>query len=191
MGNREDLLTGARQAILDRGLAKVTARDIASAAGVSLAAIGYHFGSKDRLVMEALTLGVGTEIGDEMDAAIKDAGEGRSLMDALAPTWDGLVEVVLRNRENLLLSLENGVQIARDEESRGFMEQASAGAHADISEVLRATHPQLSAAQAGALAKMLFILFQGMAMQSLIAPATVEQFTGDDLATAVAAICGN
>ncbi|WP_405137951.1 TetR/AcrR family transcriptional regulator [Nocardia sp. NBC_01388] len=191
MGNREDLLTGARQAILDRGLAKVTARDIANAAGVSLAAIGYHFGSKDRLVMEALTLGVGTEIGDEMDAAIKDAGEGRSLMDALAPTWDGLIEVVLRNRENLLLSLENGVQLARSPESQGFMEQASAGAYADISEVLRATHPQLSEVQATALAKTLFMLFQGLAMQSLIAPATVEQFTGADLATAVAAVCGN
>jgi AcrR family transcriptional regulator len=49
MGNREDLLAAAKKVILERGLAKVTARDIAGAAGVSLAAIGYHFGSKDRL----------------------------------------------------------------------------------------------------------------------------------------------
>ncbi|MBF6246937.1 TetR family transcriptional regulator, partial [Nocardia elegans] len=64
MGNREDLLDGARKAILERGLAKVTARDIAAAAGVSLAAIGYHFGSKDRLITEALTEGMGEDVGD-------------------------------------------------------------------------------------------------------------------------------
>ena len=49
MGNREDLFAGARQVILERGVAKATAREIANAAGVSLAAIGYHFGSKDEL----------------------------------------------------------------------------------------------------------------------------------------------
>ena len=54
MGNREDLLAGARRVIIERGVAKVTARDIASAAGVSLAAIGYHFGSKEQLITEAL-----------------------------------------------------------------------------------------------------------------------------------------
>lgn len=33
MGNREDLLAGARKAIIERGVAKTTARDIAAAAG--------------------------------------------------------------------------------------------------------------------------------------------------------------
>ena len=59
MGNREDLLAGARKVIIERGAAKATARDIAAAAGVSLAAIGYHFGSKERLITEALTGAVG------------------------------------------------------------------------------------------------------------------------------------
>ncbi len=34
----------------DKGYARTTARDIATAAGVSLAAIGYHFGSKEELL---------------------------------------------------------------------------------------------------------------------------------------------
>src|SRR6187431_2046713 len=54
MGNREDLLAGARKVIMERGVAKTTARDIASTAGVSLAAIGYHFGSKEELLKAAL-----------------------------------------------------------------------------------------------------------------------------------------
>ena len=55
MGNREDLLAGAKRCLLAKGYARTTARDIASASGVSLAAIGYHFGSKEALLNAALT----------------------------------------------------------------------------------------------------------------------------------------
>ncbi|MBL1077158.1 TetR/AcrR family transcriptional regulator [Nocardia sp. 2] len=189
MGNREDLLAGARTAILERGLAKVTARDIAQAAGVSLAAIGYHFGSKDRLVMETLTEGVGTEIGDGIDAAIKDAGEGRTPWEALAATWNGLVDVAYNNREALLLSLENGVQISRNPESQVYMADATARALADMAETLRGVYPDLSAEQAAAVGRMLFLLFQGLSMQSLLAP-SAEPFLGEDLMTAIEALRG-
>jgi AcrR family transcriptional regulator len=54
MGNREALLDGAERCLVDKGYARTTARDIASAAGVSLAAIGYHFGSKEELLQAAL-----------------------------------------------------------------------------------------------------------------------------------------
>ncbi|BAW07017.1 TetR/AcrR family transcriptional regulator [Nocardia seriolae] len=189
MGNREDLLEGARRAVLARGLAKVTARDIASAAGVSLAAIGYHFGSKDKLVTEAITIGVGSEIGDGMEAAIRDAGEGRTLWESLADTWNGFVEVVHRNRDGILLSTENGIQIARDPEQQVFMAQASAIAHRDIAATVRQSHPELSEDEAAAVGQLLFLLFQGLAVQKLIAP-TAELLDGDALRTAVATLRG-
>ena len=53
MGNREALLDGAKRVLLEKGYAKTTARDVADAAGVSLAAIGYHFGSKESLLEQA------------------------------------------------------------------------------------------------------------------------------------------
>ncbi|QLY28543.1 TetR/AcrR family transcriptional regulator [Nocardia huaxiensis] len=189
MGNREDLLAGARQAILERGLAKVTARDIANAAGVSLAAIGYHFGSKDRLVMETLTEGVGSDIGDGIEAAIRDAGEGQTPWDALANTWNGFVDVAYNNRESLILSAENGVQISRDPEAQIYMAEATAKALGDMAVTLREVYPELSAEQSQAVGRLLFILFQGLAMQSLIAP-TAEQLSGEDLVTAVRALRG-
>ncbi|WP_067537298.1 TetR/AcrR family transcriptional regulator [Nocardia crassostreae] len=189
MGNREDLLTGARKAILERGLAKVTARDIAKAAGVSLAAIGYHFGSKDRLVTEAVTTGLGSMIGDDMDAAIRAAGEGRTLGDSLPETWNGLTDVVFRHRENLMLSIENGIQIARDPESQSFMVEVTAEAYNDLATVVGEAHPELSATEARAVGKLFYVLFQGMAMQALIAPAA-EPLDGDDLERAVGAIRG-
>ncbi|MFF0531139.1 TetR/AcrR family transcriptional regulator [Nocardia amikacinitolerans] len=55
MGNREDLLRGARRCLEERGWANSTVRDIATAAGgVSHAAIFYHFGSREALLTAAL-----------------------------------------------------------------------------------------------------------------------------------------
>jgi AcrR family transcriptional regulator len=54
MGNREALLAGAKRCLLEKGFSRTTARDIAAASGVSLAAIGYHFGSKEALLTGAL-----------------------------------------------------------------------------------------------------------------------------------------
>ncbi|WP_280503463.1 TetR/AcrR family transcriptional regulator [Nocardia farcinica] len=186
MGNREDLLAGARKAILERGLAKVTARDIATAAGVSLAAIGYHFGSKDRLVTEALTEGVGGGIGDRMEEAIR-AVAGRSPGDSVGDTWDGMLAIMRDHREDMMLSLENIVRIARSRESQQYMAEASAHAHHDLAAALGETHPDLTEDQAHALAKLLFTLFQGVAMLWLAAPGS-DLLDGEELALAVEAL---
>lgn len=54
MGNREDLLAGAKKCLYQKGYGRTTARDIAAAAGVSLAAIGYHYGTKEALLNAAV-----------------------------------------------------------------------------------------------------------------------------------------
>lgn len=54
VSHREKLIEGALQCLTSTGYAKTTARDIAAAAGASLASISYHFGSKDALLNEAL-----------------------------------------------------------------------------------------------------------------------------------------
>jgi AcrR family transcriptional regulator len=64
VGNREDLLEGAKRCLLEKGYASTTARDIAAASGVSLAAIGYHFGSKDALMNQAIHQLVGEWAGE-------------------------------------------------------------------------------------------------------------------------------
>ncbi|MCO1576228.1 MULTISPECIES: TetR/AcrR family transcriptional regulator [unclassified Crossiella] len=67
--NREALLAGAKQCLYDKGYARTTARDIAGASGVSLAAIGYHFGSTQELMNQALYAAI-QEWGDEVEAAL-------------------------------------------------------------------------------------------------------------------------
>lgn len=53
-GSKDKLLRGARSCIAEKGFAAMSSRDIARAAGVNVASINYHFGSKEALVNEAL-----------------------------------------------------------------------------------------------------------------------------------------
>ena len=73
MGNREDLVAGAKRCLVEKGYTRTTARDIAAASGVSLAAIGYHFGSKDALMNQAVYEAVG-EWADELSEALGSQG---------------------------------------------------------------------------------------------------------------------
>lgn len=72
MTNREALLLAAKKCLLEKGYNRTTARDIASAAGVSLAAIGYHFSSKEALLTEALLLAFG-EWDQDLQQALRTA----------------------------------------------------------------------------------------------------------------------
>jgi len=72
LSNRESLLLGAKKCLLEKGFSRTTARDIAAAAGVSLAAIGYHFDSKEALLTEALLLAFG-EWDQDLQKALRAA----------------------------------------------------------------------------------------------------------------------
>jgi AcrR family transcriptional regulator len=58
VGNREKLLAGAMKCLQEKGYARTTARDLVAASGANLASIGYHFGSKEALLNEAVARGV-------------------------------------------------------------------------------------------------------------------------------------
>lgn len=186
MGNREDLLAGARKVIIERGVAKATARDIAAAAGVSLAAIGYHFGSKERLLTEALTDALGTAIGDGMGDLIRE-GAGTPPLDAFAHTWNGIPGIFAANREAILASLENILRVVRDPDAQRHMDAAIGEAHRGIAEDLRSAHPQLTDDQAQALAQLDFVLVQGLALLWLVSP-DGQVASGDRLAEAISAL---
>lgn len=187
MGNREDLLAGARKAILERGVAKTTARDIAAAAGVSLAAIGYHFGSKDQLITEALNQALGTEIGDGMEALIREHGTGHTLAEAFAPTWNGMRELIERNRDGLLASLENAVRVSRSTQAQAWMADGLTSAVDDLTAMISDVHPDVAPDQARAVGEFYFLLMQGLAMLWLVCP-DGDLPNGDRLALAVSAL---
>jgi AcrR family transcriptional regulator len=53
---RDRIFLAAERLFATRGFAEVSVRDITAAAGVNLAAVNYHFGSKDALLFEIFTI---------------------------------------------------------------------------------------------------------------------------------------
>ena len=75
---RTAILSAAERLYADRGFGDVTLRDIVAAADVNLAAVNYHFGSKDELIAELFvtrSLALNRERLRELKAA-EDAGGG-------------------------------------------------------------------------------------------------------------------
>ena len=70
MSQREDLLAGAKKCLVEKGYGKTTARDIAAASGAHLASIGYHFGSKDKL-MNTAVIEATSDWGDIFESALR------------------------------------------------------------------------------------------------------------------------
>ncbi len=69
--NREAILEATLGALADLPLDRVTARVISERSGANLASIGYHFGSKDRLIAEAAVLGLDRWLAD-LGSALAD-----------------------------------------------------------------------------------------------------------------------
>ena len=65
---RQRLLDATRRCVRHRGLAATTSREITAEAEANLAAITYHFGSKDQLVAEALLAGLRDWLQPGLDA---------------------------------------------------------------------------------------------------------------------------
>jgi len=184
MGNREDLLESARRCIVEKGYARTTARDIAGGAGVSLAAIGYHFGSKEALMAEAL-LDTGIRIGDALDEALRGASAG----DLLGRIWDRSLAVFVDQRALLAASMENLAQIDRIPAVGERMRAAQRGAVEGIAELLADPLPHATDAERRALAAYYFAVINGLAIVWLIDPSIVP--AGDLLRRAELAAGGS
>jgi AcrR family transcriptional regulator len=82
---RSAILAAAERLYADRGFGDVTLRDIVAEANVNLAAVNYHFGSKDELIAELFvtrSLATNRERLNELKAA-EEAGGGRANIDAI------------------------------------------------------------------------------------------------------------
>jgi AcrR family transcriptional regulator len=161
MGNREDLVAGAKRCLIEKGYAATTARDIASASGVSLAAIGYHFGSKDALMNQAIYELIG-EWGDEVQRALGEAGAPasdpvrrfESIMERTIASFGGESRG-LWTAQIELLSL-----LGHNEELRAFLASVQGEAAGGLAQLFLGIDPDqdpVSARQAGSVLHAIFI----------------------------------
>ncbi|BCJ48167.1 TetR family transcriptional regulator [Actinoplanes ianthinogenes] len=115
MGNREALLAGAKQCLTERGWARTTVRDIAFASGVNHAAIGYHFGSRESLLVHALI---------EAVEELSDAVAERAADGSAEQRWQALIDTFSTHRPLWIAQLEAAVQAEHSPELREHLARA-------------------------------------------------------------------
>jgi len=91
---RERIVLAAIEFIEQHGVSAVTVRAVASKAEVNVAAVNYHFGSKDALVQQALGRTLGN-LFEDLDAMLEK--EHVAVTDALSELYGYLLEGIRRH----------------------------------------------------------------------------------------------
>src|SRR5215203_564796 len=118
MGHREKLLAGAKRCLYEKGFGSTTARDIVAASGTNLASIGYHFGSKEALLLAAIIEATG-EWGDEVERIYSAAGmESVEPMERFELMWTRVIASLEAHRPLWVASFEAFLQAQRSPELR-------------------------------------------------------------------------
>ncbi|MEU1883150.1 TetR/AcrR family transcriptional regulator [Streptosporangium sp. NPDC020072] len=172
MGNREDLLAGARRCLEEKGWARTTVRDIAAAAGVSMAAIGYHFGSREALLNAALIQAIdewGLETGQTASAVYDDlTATPEERYEAL---WTRLSKSFGTHRKLWAASVEALVQAEHSPELRRYLADGQREGRRGLASILLGVEEDaLQEGTTRTLGSVQLALLSGVMMQWLADP---------------------
>lgn len=186
MGNREDLLAGAKRCLYEKGYGRTTARDIAASAGVSLAAIGYHFGSKETLLNAAMMQAT-MEWGEELERALAtETDPDATPMERFETVWTRVVESLAAHRPLWAAQFEIFAQIDRAPEVREFLANAQQQGRLGLASLLQNINPAVEQDKAQAVGGFYHALLSGVLVQWLTDPDSAP--SGHDLANGLRAI---
>ncbi|MFI6906912.1 TetR/AcrR family transcriptional regulator [Nonomuraea sp. NPDC050394] len=186
MGNREELLAGAKRCLLEKGYSRTTARDIANASGVSLAAIGYHFGSKDTLMNEALFDAM-REWGDELGATLTaDLKPDVTPLERFESAWDRVVESFERMRPLWVTQFDLLGQVDHLPEVRAQLIGVMGEARTGLAELFQGIDPAAEPERARLVGTFYQAMLTGLLGQWLLDPASAMK--GRDVVTALRSI---
>ncbi|WP_213455461.1 TetR/AcrR family transcriptional regulator [Rhizomonospora bruguierae] len=183
MGHRDALLAGARQCLTTKGYARTTARDIVAASGANLGSIGYHFGSKDALMNEALMQATG-EWSRELEKALTtDVDPAAGRLDRLAMIWDRIITLIHSHKGLWAAQFEMLTQIHLAPEKYPFATQAQAVARDGLATLLKQVDPSLNRDESTLLARFCLVVMTGLMAQVLTDARSAP--SGRELAEAV------
>jgi AcrR family transcriptional regulator len=169
MGHREELLAAARRCLIERGYARTTARDLVAASGTNLASIGYHFGSKDALLAEALD-DVFVEYTEKVVATSAAAGAGADPREAVTAAWTAMTELVSEFRPLLVAFVEALAQAERNEPLRARLAAGYEQMRSSIVTGIATVAPELPEPAARAMASFFIAVSDGVMVQWLLDP---------------------
>ncbi|MFF7705389.1 TetR/AcrR family transcriptional regulator [Streptomyces lydicus] len=180
MGTREDLLAAAKQCLAERGYARTTVRDIVVVSGANLAAINYHFRSRDALMNLAMVESVSDAMRELLAApADDDTGEAGDARARFEVFWARLVGSFGTDRALWAANIEALAQALRSPEVRAPMADGQHRARGELAGLLGLD----SDAGAGAV---IVTLLNGLLVQWMIDPERAP--TGTQLTAGVLAL---
>jgi AcrR family transcriptional regulator len=190
MGNREELIAGAKSCLLEKGYEATTARDIAKAAGVSLAAIGYHFGSKDNLMNQAVYETIG-EWGESFTGILDSVSKGAPPRERLEALWTYMAESFKENRPLWIAQLEIVMLAERRPELKAFLAGLFPEAWHGLGALFQGIdeEDESRAEEATTAGKFYHTVLIGVMTQWLIAPDIAA--TGKDLVEGLSLVARN
>ncbi len=171
MPNRDALLESAITSLQEKGYAATTARDVADGAGVSLGAIGYHFGTVQELLDAALAEAVRRWF--EPLIGRLSGPQPPPTLDQLAPALDGLLDTLAAHRPLVIAYFEALLRAERSPPLRAalaadldaFRQALTAGIQS-----LLAGHPEPVSLDPQTAASLVMATFDGLIIQWLLAP---------------------
>lgn len=185
MGNREALLAGAQHCLYEKGYARTTARDVAKASGVSLAAIGYHFGSLEALLNAAMMQAI-DEWGQQLQrdlAADPHVYAAAGPMERFAAIWTRVVDSLATRRPLWVATLEVAAQIERAPEVRAYLAEALQQGRLGLAQLFQGIDPASDEHTAWMVGSFYQALMSGIVVQWLADPERAP--SGEDLANAL------
>ncbi|WP_327638704.1 TetR/AcrR family transcriptional regulator [Kribbella sp. NBC_00482] len=186
MGNREALVEGAKECLLEKGYSRTTARDIATAAGVSLAAIGYHFGSKETLLNEALRELLINEWAPAATNSVRAAA--RAPHEQFVATWGQIVDSLANPRLRALWTAQFEVLSlgASMPELVSDLSKMQGEAREGLAHMFGGVAPDADPEEVQAIGSLLQAMLLGVVAQSMFDPDTAP--TGEELAKSLRAL---
>ncbi|AJT64216.1 TetR/AcrR family transcriptional regulator [Streptomyces chattanoogensis] len=183
MGHREDLLEGAKRCLLEKGYARTTARDIVAASGANLASIGYHYGSKDALMRQAVIASSeewGAGVGEVPAAADGTADP----LERFAAVWDQVLGRIGSEREFIAAQVEVLGLLPRDAGLREAIGEVLPEGNEGLVAIFEGVpDTEVDAESARVVGSFYQALLTGLMVQSLIRPEALP--SGRDLAEAL------
>lgn len=176
MGQKDALLAGAKRCLVEKGYGHTTARDIAEASGAHLGSIGYHYGSKDRL-MNLAVLELSSDWGDTIARLVREAN-GESLLDRLAASLSAIRATLPDTRDLQSASIQALAQAQFDDELRTKFADGATEARREIAALLVGRNDddrEKSDVNEAGIGSLVYALTIGLVAQFLIDPKSIPE----------------
>src|SRR5438132_1191502 len=180
ISHRDQLLEGAIRCLRTKGYARTTARDIAGAADGNLASIGYHFGSKEALLNEAIMRACEewtTRLGEAAFASGSD-----SPLDQMGASWVAMLDSFEELRPILVGLVEAVGQSAWSADLRRALAAHYKTSRQQVAAMVRASlgdEAEDARTEAHVVASFLIAVCDGLVLQWLLDPDATP--TGEEL----------